>query len=109
MSIYSTFEYFDTLLSHPDIFEIARKVPRYFTRDSKLGLTGLLKFLISRQGYTVANEINHYYSSFGLEKSVSKQAIFQAQEKLDYKVFPYINSKLCKHYYQNNDYETLKG
>ena len=109
MSIYSTFEYFDALLSHPDIFEIARKVPRYFTRDSKLGLTGLLKFLISRQGYTVANEINHYYSSFELEKSVSKQAIFQAQEKLDYKVFPYINSKLCKHYYQNNDYETLKG
>ena len=54
MSIYSTFEYFDALLSHPDIFEIARKVPRYFTRDSKLGLTGLLKFLISRQGYTVA-------------------------------------------------------
>lgn len=109
MSIYSTFEYFDALLSHPDIFEIARKDPRYFTRDSKLGLTGLLKFLISRQGYTVANEINHYYSSFELEKSVSKQAIFQAQEKLDYKVFPYINSKLCKHYYQNNDYETLKG
>ena len=96
MSIYSTFEYFDTLLSHPDIFEIARKDPRYFTRDSKLGLPGLLKFLISRQGYTVANEINHYYSSFELEKSVSKQAIFQAQEKLDYKVFPYINSKLCK-------------
>ena len=109
MSIYSTFEYFDTLLSHPDIFEIARKDPRYFTRDSKLGLPGLLKFLISRQGYTVANEINHYYSSFELEKSVSKQAIFQAQEKLDYKVFPYINSKLCKHYYQNNDYETFKG
>ena len=109
MSIYSTFEYFDTLLSHPDIFEIARKDPRYFTRDSKLGLPGLLKFIISRQGYTVANEINHYYSSFELKKSVSKQAIFQAQEKLDYKVFPYINSKLCKHYYQNNDYETFKG
>lgn len=109
MSIYSTFEYFDTLLSHPDIFEIARKDPRYFTRDSKLGLPGLLKFLISRQGYTVANEINHYYSSFELEKSVSKQAIFQAQEKLDYKVFPYINAKLCKYYYQNNDYETFKG
>ena len=109
MSIYSTFEYFDTLLSHPDIFEIARKDPRYFTRDSKLGLPGLLKFIISRQGYTVANEINHYYSSFELKKSVSKQAIFQAQEKLDYKVFPYINSKLCKHYYQNNDYETFKA
>ncbi|WP_296877296.1 IS4 family transposase [Thomasclavelia sp.] len=109
MSIYSTFEYFDTLLSHPDIFEIARKDSRYFTRDSKLGLPGLLKFLISRQGYTVANEINHYYSSFDLEKSVSKQAIFQAQEKLDYKVFPYINSRLCKYYYQNNDYETFKG
>ena len=109
MSIYSTFEYFDTLLSHPDIFEIARKEPRYFTRDSKLGLPGLLKFIISRQGYTVTNEINHYYSSFELEKSVSKQAIFQAQEKLDYKVFPYMNSKLCKHYYQNNDYETFKG
>ncbi|WP_270855312.1 transposase, partial [Longibaculum muris] len=44
-----------------------------------------------------------------MKKSVSKQAIFQAQEKLDYKVFPYINSKLCKHYYQNNDYETFKG
>lgn len=109
MSIYSTFEYFDTLLSHPDTFKKARKESRYFIRESKLGLPGLLKFLISRQGYTVANEINHYYSSFELEKSVSKQAVFQAQEKLDYKVFPYINAKLCKHYYQNNDYETFKG
>lgn len=43
MSIYSTFEYFDALLSQSDIFDIARKDPRYFTRDSKLGLTGLLK------------------------------------------------------------------
>jgi len=109
MSIFSTLEYFNTLLSHPDTFKKARKESRYFIRDSKLGLPGLLKFLISRQGYTVANEINHYYSSFELEKSVSKQAIFQAQEKLDHKVFPYINEKLCKHYYQNNDYETFKG
>lgn len=109
MSIYSTFEYFNTLLSHPETYKVARKDSRYFTRDSKLGLPGLLKFLISRQGYTVANEINHYYSSFDLEKSVSKQAIFQAQEKLDYNVFPYINNKLCKHYYQTNEYDTIKG
>lgn len=109
MCIYSTFEYFNTLLSHPDTFKAARKNPKYFTRNSKLGLSGLLKFLISRQGYTIANEINHYYSSFDLEKSVSKQAIFQAQEKLDYKVFPFINKNLCKHYYQNNEYETMKG
>ena len=79
MSIYSIFEYFNTLLSHPDTFETARKDPRYFTRNSKLGLPGLLKFLISRQGHTIANEINHYYSSYDLEKSISKQAIFQAQ------------------------------
>lgn len=109
MSIYSTFEYFNTLLSHPDTFKVARKDSRYFTRNSKLGLSGLLKFLISRQGYTVSNEINHYYSSFDLEKSVSKQAIFQAQEKLNYNVFPHINNKLCKHYYQTNEYETIKG
>lgn len=108
MSIYSTFEYLNTLLSHPDTFKIARKNPRYFTRNSKLGLPGLLRFLISRQGYTTANEINHYYSSCDLEKSVSKQAIFQAQEKLDHKVFPYINNKLCKHYYQTSEYETIK-
>ena len=109
MSIYSIFEYFNTLLSHPDTFETARKDPRYFTRNSKLGLPGLLKFLISRQGHTIANEINHYYSSYDLEKSISKQAIFQAQEKLDYMVFPFINKKLCRHYYQTNDYDTIKG
>lgn len=109
MCIYSTFEYLNTLLSHPDTFKTARKDPRYFTRDSKLGLPELLKFLISGQSYTIANEINHYYSSFDLEKSVSKQAIFQAQEKLDYKVCPFIKKNLCKHYYQNNEYETMKG
>lgn len=87
MSIYSTFEYFDALLSHPDIFEIARKAPRYFTRDSKLGLTGLLKFLISRQGYTVANEINHYYSSFGLEKSVPSRRYFRHRKSWIIKCF----------------------
>ena len=59
MCIYSTFEYFNTLLYHPE----------FFTRDSKLGLPGLLKFLISRQGYTVASEINHYYLSYELEIS----------------------------------------
>lgn len=109
MCIYSTFEYFNSLLSHPDTFKIARKAPRYFTRNSKLGLPGLLKFIISRQGYTIANEINHYYSSYNLEKAVSKQAIFQAQEKMNYKVFPHINKELCKHYYQSNEYKTVNG
>lgn len=109
MSIFSTFEYFNSLLSHPETFKIARKDSKYFTRDSKLGLPGVLKFIISRQGYTVANEINHYFSSYDLEKSVSKQAIFQAQEKMPYKVFPYINKQLCRYYYQSNAYEAVKG
>lgn len=109
MSIFSTFEYFNSLLSHPETFKIARKDSKYFTRDSKLGLPGVLKFIISRQGYTVANEINHYFSSYDLEKSVSKQAIFQAQEKMSYKVFPYINKQLCRYYYQSNAYEAVKG
>ncbi|MFR4947910.1 hypothetical protein [Thomasclavelia spiroformis] len=109
MSIYSTFKYFNTLLSHPDTFETARKDPRYFTRDSKLGLSGLLKLLFSRQGYIVTNEINHYFSSYDLEKSISKQAVFQAQGKLNYMVFPFINKKLCRYYYRTNEYETLKG
>ena len=45
MSITSTVEYFYSLLSHPDTFDIARKQPNYFTRESKLGLPGLLKFV----------------------------------------------------------------
>ena len=109
MCIYSTFEYFHALLSHPDTYKIARKKPEYFTRDTKLGLSRLLKILLSRQGYTVANEISHYFSAYDLEKSVSKQAVFQAQEKLDHRVFPSVNKKMCKHYYQTNEYETLKG
>lgn len=109
MTVYSTFEYFNTLLSHPDTFEVARKQPNFFIKKSKLGLTGLLRFLLSRKGYTVTNEINHYYSSIDkLEDSVSKQAIFQAQDKLRYQVFPYLNSKLCKYFYQNNEFYTLK-
>ena len=44
-----------------------------------------------------------------LDKSVSKQAIFQAQEKLSYKVFPYLNHQLCQYYYNNNEYDTIKG
>ena len=110
MSLTSTFEYFHSLLSHPDTFHMARKKDNYFIRNSKLGLPGLLKFLFSRNGHTISNEINHYFSGFdALEKAVSKQAIFQAQEKLDYKVFPYINQQLCQYYYDNNDYETIKG
>lgn len=75
MTITSTFEYFISLLSHPDTFDMARKQPNYFIRESKLGLSGLLKFLFSRNGHTTANEINHYFSGFdALEKAVSKQA-----------------------------------
>ena len=103
MSITSIVEYFYSLLSHPDTFDIARKQPNYFIRESKLGLPGLLKFMFSRNGHTVSNEINHYFSGFdALDKSVSKQAIFQAQEKLSYKVFPYLNHQLCQYYYNNN-------
>ena len=110
MSITSTVEYFYSLLSHPDTFDIARKQPNYFTRESKLGLPGLLKFMFSRNGHTVSNEINHYFSGFdALDKSVSKQAIFQAQEKLSYKVFPYLNHRLCQYYYDHNEYDTIKG
>ena len=110
MSITSIVEYFYSLLSHPDTFDIARKQPNYFIRESKLGLPGLLKFMFSRNGHTVSNEINHYFSGFdALDKSVSKQAIFQAQEKLSYKVFPYLNHQLCQYYYNNNEYDTIKG
>lgn len=110
MSITSIVEYFYSLLSHPDTFNIARKQPNYFIRESKLGLPGLLKFMFSRNGHTVSNEINHYFSGFdALDKSVSKQAIFQAQEKLSYKVFPYLNHQLCQYYYNNNEYDTIKG
>lgn len=110
MSITSIVEYFYSLLSHPDTFDIARKRPNYFIRESKLGLSGLLKFMFSRNGHTVSNEINHYFSGFdALDKSVSKQAIFQAQEKLSYKVFPYLNHKLCQYYYNDNEYDTIKG
>ena len=110
MSVISIFEYLHSLLSHPDTFEVARKQENYFIKNSKLGLTGLLKFLLSRNGYTTCNEINHYFSGFdALDKSVSKQAVFQAQEKLDYRVFPYINTKLCQYYYHHNKYETIKG
>lgn len=42
MSIYSTFEYFDTLLSHPDIFEIARKDPRYLQEIQNWDFQGYL-------------------------------------------------------------------
>lgn len=110
MSITSIVEYFYSLLSHPDTFNIARKQPNYFIRESKLGLPGLLKFMFSRNGHTVSNEINHYFSGFdALDKSVSKQAIFQEQEKLSYKVFPYLNHQLCQYYYNNNEYDTIKG
>lgn len=110
MSITSIVEYFYSLLSHPDTFDIARKQPNYFIRESKLGLPGLLKFMLSRNGHTVSNEINHYFSGFdALDKSVSKQAIFQAQEKLSYKVFPYLNHQLCQYYYNNTEYDTIKG
>lgn len=61
MSITSIVEYFYSLLSHPDTFNIARKQPNYFIRESKLGLPGLLKFMFSRNGHTVSNEINHYF------------------------------------------------
>ena len=61
MSITSIVEYFYSLLSHPDTFDIARKQPNYFIRESKLGLPGLLKFMFSRNGHTVSNEINHYF------------------------------------------------
>ncbi|MCI9631542.1 hypothetical protein [Thomasclavelia cocleata] len=48
----------------------------------------MLKFLLSRNGHTVSNEINHYFSGFdALEKAVSKQAVFQAKKKLDYHFF----------------------
>lgn len=70
MSVTSTFEYCVTLLSHADTFSVVRKQNNYFIRNSKLALLGLLKFLFSRHGYTVSNEINHYFSGFdALEKS----------------------------------------
>ena len=103
-------KHFNKLLSDDKTKEIGRKEKNCFVRESKLGFNELVKYILSRTGKTTSNEINNYYSEIDkLEKSISKQSIFQAREKLNPEVFIYLNEEMVKHYYKNTKIEKEKG
>lgn len=82
---------------------------RDFVRNSKLGFTKLIKIILSRTGKTTTNEINNYYSEIDkLEYTISKQALFQAQRKLNPEVFRKLNHTLIKNFYSQNHMKKYK-
>lgn len=103
-------KYFNKIIECNETLKKSRLKDNYFTRNTKLGHKNLIRFILSRTGKTTANEINNYYSEINnLDKSVSKQSIFQAREKLNPFVFRYLNHQMIKYYYQKNQINKCKG
>lgn len=103
-------KYFNKIIASEETLKESRIKDNYFSRNTKLGYKSLIKFILSRTGKTTTNEINNYYSEINmLENSVSKQSIFQAREKLNASVFRYLNHKMIRFYYQNNQISKCKG
>lgn len=103
-------KFFVKKIESNETLKYARMNDKDFIRKSKLGYKTLIKFILSRTGKTTANEINNYYSEIdNLEKSVSKQSIFQAREKLNPYVFRYLNQEMIKHYYESNNINKQKN
>lgn len=110
MKVVSLLHHLHSLLLEPFTTSIARCHPFDFIRSSPLQVPTLLKYILCRTCKTTTNEIMTYFSSIDdLESTVSKQAIFQAREKVDPNVFRYLNEQLMKHYYLDKDTKTLKG
>ena len=102
-------KHFDKLLRDNETIKKGKVKEQYFTRKSKLGFEELIKFILSRTGKTTSNEINNYYSEIDkLEKSISKQSIFQAREKLNPIVFRYLNQEMIKQYYKKKIFQKEK-
>lgn len=105
-----TIKEFNKLIKEETTLEIGKFKETDFTRKSKLGYENVLKLILSRTGKTTANEINNYYSEIDrLNKSVSKQSLFQAREKLNPLVFRYLNKKMIEHHYKNSNLKKTKG
>lgn len=96
-------KYLKSEITSKETIKQARNSEKDFIRKSKLGYESLIKMILCRTGKTVSNEILNYYSEIdNLEKSVSKQSVFQAREKLNPTVFRHLNNKLIQYYYLNN-------
>lgn len=103
-------KYFNKKIESKEVLEKARLSKQYFSRNSKLGYKNLIKLILSRTGKTTSNEINNYYSELDLlTKSVSKQSIFQAREKLNPDVFRYLNHEFVSYFYKNNKIKKYKN
>ena len=96
-------QYLKDEITNKETITKARNSEKDFIRKSKLGYESLLKMILCRTGKTVSNEILNYYSEINnLDRSVSKQSVFQAREKLNPTVFCHLNNKLIQYYYSNN-------
>lgn len=103
-------KYFNKIIQNERTLEKARLNDKDFSRRSKLGYENLIKLILSRTGKTTTNEINNYYSELDLlTKSISKQSVFQAREKLNPDVFRYLNNELISYYYKNNKIKKCKN
>lgn len=110
MFTYRFINHLSSILEEDTTTSIARCSPFDFTRTSPLQVPSLCRYILCRTGETTANQIMVYFSSIdALESAVSKQAIFQAREKLDPNVFRYLNDQSMKYYYQYGNAKTCKG
>ncbi len=90
--------------------EIGRYKAKDFTRKSPLNFENLCNFLIFREGKTNQMEIYNFFNKIGKsDLAVTKSALTQQREKLNPKIFEYMNSEYVKKIYDQINIKTIPG
>lgn len=101
---------FGKYIRSEEVRNLSRKHPNDFVRVYKFPWYDALLYLIFRNEKCVQSELSDYYNAIGKPKlRISKQALFKAINKIDYKVFETLIYKFAQLFYSSDLVKTYKG
>lgn len=87
----------------------ARRDPRYFSREGKIGFVNLFAFMLNFVKKSMQLELDLFMEMMNEQKTISKQAFSQARQKISHEAFKELFKDTANLAYNTEDMDTLKG
>ncbi|HZK72133.1 MAG TPA: IS4 family transposase [Clostridia bacterium] len=87
----------------------ARRDPKYFSREGKIGFVNLIAFMLNFVKKSMQLEIDLYMKMVKQQETFSKQAFSEARQKISHEAFKKLFKITVDMAYRTEDMDTLKG
>lgn len=92
------------------IKNISKLNDRAFTRNRKMPLDELIRFILAKKGKTTTMELNNYFKEIkNKENTITKQAFSKQRKNLNPEVFVELNKDYVSNFYKYADVKKYKG